>query len=212
MLYKDLKGICSMQQKNKKQPTNKSSKRHHSPGKPDGNKKKTAPPGSSSGKPNKKRKFSKGRRPGGNSSSKRSGRNRYTSKLTSIQAIFSKHDNLLENYLNLRAKYFDYFFKAPSKQRNKVIQNYNSALEHLRNFTNQLSDYQKKQLEERHHFKLDTTYSINRNLDPELTEVSLTGEERDVHLTKDQLSRPSFSDDQEESSGTIEDYNSYKGI
>ncbi len=166
----------------------------------------------SNNKKNNKKRLFQGKRPSNSHQRRRSNRNRYASKLTSIHAVFSKYDNLLENYLNLRSKYFEYFHRDPSKQRTKVINNYFAALEQLRNFTKQLSKYQREQLEKRNFFRPDHTYSEEHNIDPELTNVELDEIPQDPHICEVQKNRPSYKDDTEESIGTIDDYKQYKGI
>lgn len=161
---------------------------------------------------NKKRPSSKGKRPSNNNRRYRSNKNKYASKLTSIQAIFTKYDNLLENYLKLRTKYFEYFYRDSSKQKTKVFDNYGKALVQLRNFTKQLSEYQLEKFQQRGFFKYDHTYCENHSIDPELTSVEVAEEGFDPHINSVQASRQSFQDDTEESTGTIEDYNSYKGL
>ncbi len=166
-----------------------------------------------SGGPNKNRnRNNRNRKPSGGNNRNRSNRNKYASKLTSVNSIFTKYDNLLENYLRLRTKYFEYFYKDRSKQRTKVCDNYNKALEQLQNFTKQLSEYQLEKFRSRGFFKLDHTYSANHDIDPELTSVELSDKPNDPHYTQLQQEQESFKNDIEESSGSIEDYNSYKGL
>ena len=157
---------------------------------------------------NNKNRYYRGK--GGNR--KHSSRNSRTSQLTSINAIFKKYDNLLENYLRLRAKYFDYFFRAASKQKSKVTENYRNALAQLRKFEQQLTDYQKEKFQQRGYFKPDHTYCENHNLDPDLTSVELDESPIDPHICTIQKERPSYQDDNQESIGTMDDYKAYKGL
>jgi hypothetical protein len=136
--------------------------------------------------------------------------------LTSNQVLV-KYDNLLEQHLITRRKYYEYFNRADERQLKKLEKNFFDSIEHLRRFEANLEPWQREVLEKRktERYKLDLTYSLNRGLDPAAQpQVELAPEEiGDPHFTETQKEAfDEYREDREESEGTYEDYLKLKGL
>lgn len=147
---------------------------------------------------------------GGNRSRGRSGR-----VLTTNQVLV-KYDNLLEQHLITRRKYYEYFNRVDERQLYKLEKNFFDSIEHLRRFEAGLEAWQREALEKRktERYKLDLTYSSNRGLDPaQEAKVEVSPEEvEDPHFKDSQKEAfEAYKDDTEESEGTYEDYLKLKG-
>ena len=151
---------------------------------------------------------------GGNSNNKKrhhGNRNRRPKSLTPAR-VLQKYDNLLEQYVVARRKYFELYGRASGKQLDKVERNYQTSLKNLRNFEDKLEDWQREVLKKKINlYKEDREFSTNHNLTPEGDTVSFTGEFEDPHLLPTQKASE-WSKDTEESEGTMEDYEKYKSI
>jgi len=146
---------------------------------------------------------SRGRRPGGR-------------VLTSNQ-ILVKYDNLLEQHLITRRKYFEYFNRVDYRQLKKLEYNFYDSVEHLRRFEFSLEPWQREVLEKRktERYKLDLTYSNNRGWNPEeIAKADFAPDENEDPHFKDTQREASqeYRDDTEESSGTFDDYLKLKGL
>jgi hypothetical protein len=138
-------------------------------------------------------------------------------RVLTINQVLVKYDNLLEQHLITRRKYYEYFNRVDDRQLNKLEKNFFDSIEHLRRFEANLEPWQKEALERRktERYKLDLTYSSNRGWDPvEETKVEITSEEiEDPHFTDNQKEAfEEYRTDTEESSGSYEDYLRYKGL
>ncbi len=147
---------------------------------------------------------------GGNRSRSRSGR-----VLTTNQVLV-KYDNLLEQHLITRRKYYEYFNRVDERQLYKLEKNFFDSIEHLRRFEANLEPWQREALEKRktERYKLDLTYSNNRDWNPE--EIAKAGfepdENEDPHFKDSQKEAfEEYKEDTEESVGTYEDYLRLKG-
>lgn len=147
---------------------------------------------------------------GGNRNRSRGGR-----VLTSNQVLV-KYDNLLEQHLITRKKYYEYFNRVDERQLYKLEKNFFDSIEHLRRFEQSLEPWQREALEKRktERYKLDLTYSNNRGWNPE--EIAQEGfapdENEDPHFKDSQKEAfEEYKDDTEESVGTFEDYLKLKG-
>jgi hypothetical protein len=146
---------------------------------------------------------SRGRRPGGR-------------VLTSNQ-ILVKYDNLLEQHLITRRKYFEYFNRVDYRQLKKLEYSFYDSVEHLRRFEFSLEPWQREVLEKRktERYKLDLTYSNNRGWNPEeIAKADFAPDENEDPHFKDTQKEAyqEYRDDVEESSGTYEDYLKLKGL
>jgi hypothetical protein len=153
------------------------------------------------------------RRNNNNNNKRRSSgnKNRRPKALTPSR-ILQKYDNLLEQYLVARRKFFDLFGRGKQKQITKAQNNYQHTLKSLRSFEEGLKDWQKDVLANKiDGYPEDRQYSREHKLEPKGDEVSFVGEFPDPHLLPGQKATD-WSKDTEESEGTIEDYNKYKGL
>lgn len=127
--------------------------------------------------------------------------------------ILQKYDNLMEQYLTARKKFFDLYGRANQKQFSKVEKNYQSALENLRKLEADLKeDWQKDVLATKiDGLPQDRQFSTEHNLNQTGDVVSFVGEFEDPHLLHTQKEHQ-WSEDTDESQGTMDDYYAYKGI
>lgn len=149
---------------------------------------------------------------GGQSRSRRGSGGRV---LTTNQVLV-KYDNLLEQHLITRRKYYEYFNRVDDRQLYKLEKNFFDSIEHLRRFEASLEPWQREALEKRktERYRLDLTYSDNRGWNPE--EIAKAGFEPDVnedpHFKESQKEAfEEYKEDDEESVGTYEDYLKLKG-
>lgn len=155
---------------------------------------------------------SQGQSGGGQS---RSGRGSGGRVLTTNQVLV-KYDNLLEQHLITRRKYYEYFNRVDDRQLYKLEKNFFDSIEHLRRFEASLEPWQREALEKRktERYRLDLTYSNNRGWNPD--EIAKVGFEPDVnedpHFKESQKEAfEEYKEDDEESVGTFEDYLKLKG-
>lgn len=149
---------------------------------------------------------------GGQSRSRRGSGGRV---LTTNQVLV-KYDNLLEQHLITRRKYYEYFNRVDNRQLYKLEKNFFDSIEHLRRFEAGLEPWQREALEKRktERYRLDLTYSDNRGWNPE--EIAKEGfepdENEDPHFKESQKEAfEEYKEDDEESVGTYEDYLKLKG-
>ena len=147
----------------------------------------------------------------GTTSSKNRRRRRSSKPLGSNQ-VLQKYDNLLEQHLNNRKKYFELFHRADPRQKNKLERNFYASIEQLRKFEENLKDWQKVYLQKKtERYRLDLTYSSNHELDPEAAVLISADQIDDPHFTDSQKEAYEvYKEDTEESVGSIEDYQKYK--
>lgn len=148
---------------------------------------------------------------GGSRNRSRSGR-----VLTTNQVLV-KYDNLLEQHLITRRKYYEYFNRVDERQLYKLEKNFFDSIEHLRRFESNLEPWQREALEKRktERYKLDLTYSNNREWNPEeIAKAHFAPDENEDPHFKDTQKEAfeEYKDDTEESEGTYEDYLKLKGL
>ena len=136
--------------------------------------------------------------------------------LTSNQVLV-KYDNLLEQHMITRRKYYEYFNRADERQLYRLEKNFFDSIEHLRRFEAGLETWQRDALESRktERYRIDSTYSENRGLDPRAVQpVEVTPEEiEDPHFKDTQKEAfAEYRNDREESVGSFEDYLKLKGL
>lgn len=165
-----------------------------------------------------------GPRPQGNSAEGRNrnhqssgakNRNRHGRPLTTNQVLV-KYDNLLEQHLITRKKYYEYFNRVDDRQLYRLEKNFSDSIEHLRRFEANLEPWQREALENRktERYRIDATYSLNRGWDPlALQPIEVTPEEiEDPHFKDSQKEAfVEYKEDDEESMGSYDDYLKYKG-
>jgi hypothetical protein len=137
-------------------------------------------------------------------------------RVLTTNQVLVKYDNLLEQHLMTRKKYFEYFNRVDERQLYKLEKNFFDSIEHLRRFEDTLEPWQREALEKRktERYKLDLTYSNNRGLDPmEEMRLEVSPEEiEDPHFKETQKEAYlEYKEDTEESVGTFEDYLKLKG-
>jgi len=126
--------------------------------------------------------------------------------------ILQKYDNLMDQYLTARKKFFDLFGWANQKQVDKVKRNYQTSLNSLRSFETGLNDWQKEVLAKKIDGQpCDRQYTTDHGIEPVGDEVSFVGTFEDPHLLPAQKAED-WAADTEESQGSINDYYSYQGI
>ncbi len=152
---------------------------------------------------NKKR----GRRPRNNRNRKSTSKN-----LSGFEKIERAYLNLLEKHLESRKKYHDLYHRADPRQLAKLEKSFYRTLTELREYEDGVKEEYKAQFNEKYNgLKLDHTYSENHEISPEADAVSTEGDFEDPHYLPTQ-SQANYSEDTEESMGSIEDYNRYKGL
>ncbi len=138
------------------------------------------------------------------------GRNRRPSnRVLNSNQVVQKYENLLDQHLVNRKKYFEYYDRVDYNQFRKLEDNFYSSIEHLRRFEANLEDWQKEYLQKKtERYQPDRTYSLNHELDPAAYPVEVTEEEiEDPHFTESQKEAfVLYKEDTEESVGTFEDY------
>lgn len=137
-------------------------------------------------------------------------------RVLTTNQVLVKYDNLLEQHLITRKKYYEYFNRVDDRQLYKLEKNFFDSIEHLRRFEANLEPWQREALEKRktERYKLDLTYSNNRGWDPEeVTKIEVSPEEiEDPHFKESQKEAyEEYREDAEESVGTFEDYLKLKG-
>lgn len=138
-------------------------------------------------------------------------------RVLTVNQVLIKYDNLLEQHLITRKKYYEYFNRVDNRQLYRLEKNFYDSIEHLRRFEANLEGWQRDALEKRktERYKLDLTYCNNRGWTPEeVTKVEVTAEEIEDPHYKDTQKEASeeYRNDEEESVGTYEDYLKLKGL
>lgn len=151
-----------------------------------------------------------------NSKKRRSGNRRNNNKgpkLTGLERLIIKYENLREQHIEARRKYYDLFERADPQQKDKLERVFTNTMVKLREFEDNLKPEDKKLFDQHYNgLKPDHIYSENHQLDPEGDPAPPPDQvNEDPHYLESQKSCD-FSDDDEESSGTLEDYNAYKGL
>jgi hypothetical protein len=179
------------------------------------------PSGNKSNNNNLQAKKASGNNSGGNSSGPKSGNNnkrrrrrrrRPSENLSPLEKLFRKYDNLLEQHLIARKKYYEFFHRADPRQKVKLEGNFVRSIKEVREFEESLHGEDKEKFLQKYDgYTLDTTYTSNREMPIEGDKVSFEGEFEDPHYLPSQA-ESDFSADTEESSGTMDDYLAYKGL
>lgn len=126
--------------------------------------------------------------------------------------VFRRYEYLQEQHCIARRKYFENYYKTEGSQRDRAEKNFYSSLEQLRDYVSTLSPEQKEAFEKKYNGNpTDTDYSRNHGLPEQAERVKFADKFEDPHLLKSQT-EVDFSSDTEESVGSIEDYNQYKGL
>jgi hypothetical protein len=137
-------------------------------------------------------------------------------RVLTVNQVLVKYDNLLEQHLITRRKYYEYFNRSDERQLKRLEKNFFDSIEHLRRFEANLEPWQREALEKRktERYRPDLTYSGNHNLDPFAKAEEVAVEEiEDPHFKDSQKEAfIEYQDDTEESEGSYEDYLKVKGL
>ena len=163
-------------------------------------------------------------RPQGEGQSQGQGQNRSggrgrrsNGRVLTANQVLVKYDNLLEQHLITRRKYYDYFNRVDDRQLRRLEKNFFDSIEHLRRFEANLEPWQREALEKRktERYNSDLTYSNNRGWNPE-EQAKLDfqpDDKEDPHFKDTQREAfEEYKEDTEESEGTFEDYLKLKGL
>ncbi|MBL7663893.1 MAG: hypothetical protein JNM93_02080 [Bacteriovoracaceae bacterium] len=123
--------------------------------------------------------------------------------------IVIKYDNLLDQHLQARRKYYEMYYRVDYPALDKLEKNFYDTLDNLRRFESRLEPWQRDILQKRTDgYKLDLDYSTNNNISAVGDNVP-AGPHKEQHINDKQLNRPSYANDREESVGTDDDYIKY---
>ena len=142
---------------------------------------------------------------------KNKSRNRRPKTLTPAR-ILQKYDNLLDQHIVARRKFFEVHGRLTGKQLEKVEHNFNKTLKALYEYRDSLQkDWQKEVLKEiAVLYPEDRQFTTTHELEPIGESVPFEGEFEDPHLLPTQKATE-WASDTEESIGTMDDYKQYKG-
>lgn len=134
------------------------------------------------------------------------------SNLNPIDKIEKSYLNLIEKHLACRKKYFELYHRADPKQLAKLERLFYQSLQELRDYEVNLKPemqelYQKKY----NNLENDSDYSNNHQIPFQADKVEDDTVFEDPHYLESQK-QSEWAQDTEESSGTMDDYRSYKGI
>lgn len=129
-----------------------------------------------------------------------------------LDRAYEKYQNLLDQHLIARRKYFELYYRADHLQKNKLERNFYQTLYDLRDFEDKCTDEIRDYLLIKTNGKReDLIYSENHLL-PKTGVLEVEGNQfEDPHYLPSQA-RADFTEDTEESSGSYEDYKNYKGL
>lgn len=126
--------------------------------------------------------------------------------------IVMHYDYLLELHVQARQKYYELFFRANPQQKEKLEKKFNATREALREFEEMMKPEHKEILKKRIDGNpQDHIYCENHGIDPTACDP-LPTEIENIHMNDIQKSRPDYSEDTEESEGSMEDYYKFKGL
>jgi hypothetical protein len=133
-------------------------------------------------------------------------------KLSKDESIYIKYLTLMEHHLTARKKYFALFDRADPNQKAKLERNFTGSMAKVREFETALSVEDLERFKSKvNGLKFDSTYSDNHEIAFDAEPVSFELDPAEPHYLETQKSS-NFSDDTEESSGSLEDYQAYKGV
>jgi len=140
------------------------------------------------------------------------GKNRNRPPRPSLDKLYEKYQNFLDQHIIARKKFHDYYYRADDNQIIKLEKNFYQTLHDLREFEKRIPPELKASFEQRNNgLSLDLTYSTNHNIDPK-EEVNVNESDiSDPHYLESQK-KAEFTNDKEESIGSIEDYLKYKNL
>ena len=153
-------------------------------------------------------------RPRPQHSNNHQGQNRGTNNTGgfSIERIYEKYLNLLDQHIIARRKYHDMFYRADPNQKIKLEKNFYNTLNDIREFESRLAPDVRDLFEKRNNgLAPDRIYTQNHELSIEGDPVPADLPPAEPHLLQSQIVAD-YSSDTEESVGTAEDYLKYKNL
>ncbi|MBC7712698.1 MAG: hypothetical protein H7177_05140, partial [Rhizobacter sp.] len=130
----------------------------------------------------------------------------------SVERIYEKYLNLLDQHIIARRKYHDLFYRADPPQKNKLERNFYNTLNDIREFESKLAPEMKASFEKRNNgYQYDRTYTSNHAIPIEGDAVPADLPPAEPHYLQSQIAAD-YRDDVEESVGTAEDYLKYKNF
>lgn len=158
---------------------------------------------------------SRGNRSRNNNRRRNNNRSRHPKvKFTGFDRVVNDYLKLLDRYLEVRRKYFAQYLRADKNLQNKLQRQLDQALGDIRKYEEGLAPDDLERFKKNYTYvgTEDLIYSENRSLAPEdRVDQAPEGPFEDPHLLPSQK-ESSFSEDDEMSSGTMDDYRKYKGI
>jgi hypothetical protein len=122
------------------------------------------------------------------------------------------YDYLLDLHLQARTKHYELFFRADPNQKKKLEKKFMTTLYAVRDFEKDIKPENKVILEERiNGYPEDRIYTLNHDINPKECDSAPT-EIYEIHVNEVQRARPDYSEDEEESSGSMEEYYKFKGL
>lgn len=130
----------------------------------------------------------------------------------SLDRIYEKYLNLLDQHLIARRKYHDLFYRAEPAQKVKLEKNFYNTLNDIRDFEDRLAPDVKDLFEKRNNgYQYDRTYTSNHEIPIEGDVVPGDLPPAEPHFLQSQI-QADFQGDTEESVGTLDDYLKYKNL
>lgn len=131
--------------------------------------------------------------------------------LSPIERVQKQYLLILERHLQKRKKYFELFHRADPAQLRKLEEQFHQSGEELLKFRETVPEDLRVAFDQWNNgLKHDYSYAKNHQLELETTPPSFEGDFEDPHYLPSQQNA-NFSEDTEESTGTMEDYLTYKG-
>jgi hypothetical protein len=135
---------------------------------------------------------------------------------TSLDHLLLQYDKLLDQHIDARKKYYEFYYRADRNRLLKLEEQFYISVQRLKKFERELRPWQLEQLK-KHRTEIyppDNTFSQHHKEEP------LDAQNNDskvqlplgvnFHLTSIQHSRLSYKEDTEQSMGSMEDYIKYK--
>lgn len=133
-------------------------------------------------------------------------------RLTPLERAQKQYLLLLERQIQKRKKFYEFFYRADLNQLRKIEDQFYASTNELRAFPETLPEDVRKEFDLWNNgMKHDYSYALNHELELETTPPSSEGEFEDPHYLPSQ-EESDFSEDTEESFGTMDDYRQLKGL
>jgi|GEM_PF-1611173 len=134
-----------------------------------------------------------------------------------FERLARRYDLLLEAHNLARSKYFELFHRADYNQGVKLERIFYATLEQLRAFERDVEtmpiepEFKEQFFNRINPYRPEYTYSDNHQISPVGVNTVKSEEITDPHVMQSQINAD-YANDKEETVGTWDDYNAYKGI